>query len=63
VSRHGVPEPAQAAQAGGRLLRARDVRDPGVADMAGLAADSLFVPAKGKKAKRPGAAPAQLMAV
>jgi AcrR family transcriptional regulator len=47
----------------GAIVAAMVSRDPGVADMAGLAADSLFVPSKGKKAKRPGAAPAQLMAV
>ena len=47
----------------GAIVAAMVSRDPGVADMAGLAADSLFVPAKGKKPKRPGTAPAQLMAV
>jgi AcrR family transcriptional regulator len=48
----------------GAIVAAMVSRDPGVADMAGLAADSLFVPAKGgKKPKRPGATPAQLMAV
>jgi AcrR family transcriptional regulator len=47
----------------GAIVAAMVSRDPGVADMAGLAADSLFAPAKGKKAKRPGAASAQLMAV
>jgi hypothetical protein len=36
-------------------------RNPGVADTAGLAACSLFEPAKQKKPKR--AAPAQLVAV
>jgi hypothetical protein len=38
-------------------------RDPGVADTAGLAAGSLFEPAKAKKPKRAGSAPAELMAV
>jgi len=47
----------------GAIVAAMVSRDPVVADMAGLAADSLFVPAKGKKPKRPGTAPAQLMAV
>jgi AcrR family transcriptional regulator len=47
----------------GAIVAAMVSRDPGVADMAGLAADSLFVPSKGKKPKRSGAAPAQLMAV
>jgi hypothetical protein len=37
-------------------------RDPGVADMAGLAAGSLFEPAKTKRPKRAGA-PAELAAV
>ena len=32
VSRHAVPESAQSAHAGGCLLRARDVRDAGVAE-------------------------------
>jgi AcrR family transcriptional regulator len=47
----------------GAIVAAMVSRDPGVADMAGLAADSLFAPSKGKKAKRSGAATAQLMAV
>jgi hypothetical protein len=38
-------------------------RDPGVADMAGLAAGSLFEPSKMKRPKRAGSAPAELMAV
>jgi hypothetical protein len=38
-------------------------RDPCVADTAGLAAGSLFGPAKLKKPKRASSAPAQLMAV
>jgi len=37
--------------------------NPGVADTAGLAACSLLPPAKLKKPKRPGNAPAELMAV
>jgi hypothetical protein len=37
--------------------------NPGVADTAGLAACSLFPPAKLKKPKRAGNAPAELMAV
>jgi hypothetical protein len=38
-------------------------RNPGVADTAGLAAGSLFEPAKAKKPKRAGSAPVQLVAV
>jgi AcrR family transcriptional regulator len=44
----------------GAIVAAMVTRDPGVADMAGLAADSLFAPAKVKKPKR---AAAQLVAV
>jgi AcrR family transcriptional regulator len=46
----------------GAIVAAMVSRDPGVADMAGLAADSLLVPSKLKKPKRTGAA-AQLVAV
>jgi AcrR family transcriptional regulator len=45
----------------GAIVAAMVTRDPGVADTAGLAADSLFGPAKVKKQKR--AAAAQLVAV
>src|ERR1700759_5303699 len=38
----------------GAIVAAMVSRDPGVADMAGLAADSLFVPSKLKKPKRTG---------
>jgi AcrR family transcriptional regulator len=44
----------------GAIVAAMVSRDPHVADTAGLAACSLFAPAKAKKAKR---APAQLVAV
>ena len=47
----------------GAIVAAMVSRDPGVADMAGLAAGSLFVPSKLKKQRRAGNAPAQLMAV
>src|ERR1700754_83305 len=47
----------------GAIVAAMVTRDPCVADTAGLAADSLFGPAKVKKPKRTGAAPAQLVAV
>jgi AcrR family transcriptional regulator len=47
----------------GAIVAAMVSRDPGVADTAGLAACSLFGPSKVKKPKRPGAAPAQLVAV
>ncbi|HEY4987395.1 MAG TPA: TetR/AcrR family transcriptional regulator [Bradyrhizobium sp.] len=47
----------------GAIVAAMVSRDPGVADTAGLAACSLFGPAKVKKPKRAGAAPAQLVAV
>jgi AcrR family transcriptional regulator len=46
----------------GAIVAAMVSRDPGVADTAGLAACSLFVPSKPKKAKRPGSAPEQLLA-
>jgi hypothetical protein len=47
----------------GAIVAAMVSRNPEVADMAGLAAGSLFAPSKLKKPKRTGAAPAQLMAV
>src|SRR6201747_2804264 len=47
----------------GAIVAAMVTRDPGVADMAGLAADSLFGPAKVKKPKRASGAAAQLVAV
>jgi len=47
----------------GAIVAAMVSRDPGVADRAGLAACSLFVPSKLKKAKRAGRTPEQLMAV
>ena len=47
----------------GAIVAAMVTRDPGVADTAGLAAGSLFEPAKAKKPKRTGTAPAELMAV
>jgi AcrR family transcriptional regulator len=47
----------------GAIVAAMVSRNPGVADTAGLAACSLFGPAKQKKAKRASAAPAQLVAV
>jgi len=47
----------------GAIVAAMVTRDPGVADSAGLAAGSLFVPTKLKKPRRAGNAPAQLMAV
>src|SRR6202140_5284230 len=47
----------------GAIVAAMVSRDPGVADMAGLAAGSLFVPSRLKKQRRAGNAPAQLMAV
>src|SRR5215510_4923676 len=46
----------------GAIVAAMVSRDPGVADMAGLAAGSLFEPAKVKRPKRAGA-PAELAAV
>ena len=47
----------------GAIVAAMVSRNPGVADMAGLAAGSLFAPSKLKKPRRSGNAPAQLMAV
>jgi len=47
----------------GAIVAAMVSRDPGVADTAGLAAGSLFGPAKARKSKRPIPGPAQLMAV
>ena len=47
----------------GAIVAAMVSGDPGVADTAGLAADSLLPPAKLKKQRRAAAAPAQLMAV
>src|SRR5712672_3786252 len=47
----------------GAIVAAMVSRNPGVADMAGLAACSLFGPSKVKKPRRSGNAPAQLMAV
>jgi hypothetical protein len=47
----------------GAIVAAMVSRDPHVADTAGLAACSLFEPAKAKKPKRAGGAAAQLVAV
>ena len=47
----------------GAIVAAMVSGNPAVADAAGLAAGSLFPPAKLKKPKRPAPAPAQLMAV
>jgi len=47
----------------GAIVAAMVSRNPGVADTAGLAACSLFAPAKAKKAKRASGTPAQLLAV
>jgi len=47
----------------GAIVAAMVSRNPGVADTAGLAAGSLFVPSKLKKPKRTSNAPAQLVAV
>ena len=47
----------------GAIVAAMVSGNPAVADTAGLAAGSLFPPAKLKKPKRPASAPAQLMAV
>jgi len=47
----------------GAIVAAMVSRDPRVADTAGLAASSLFEPAKQKKPKRATGAPAQLVAV
>jgi hypothetical protein len=47
----------------GAIVAAMVTRDPGVADTAGLAAGSLFMPSKQKKPKRAGNVPTELMAV
>ena len=47
----------------GAIVAAMVSRNPAVADTAGLAAGSLFGPAKARKPKRAGGAPAQLVAV
>ncbi len=47
----------------GAIVAAMVSRNPGVADMAGLAAGNLFGPSRVKKAKRASGAPAQLVAV
>jgi len=47
----------------GAIVAAMVSRDPGVADTAGLAACTLFVPSKLKKQRRAGSAPEQLVAV
>jgi uncharacterized membrane protein len=47
----------------GAIVAAMVSRNPGVADTAGLAAGSLFEPAKAKKPKRASGAAAQLVAV
>jgi AcrR family transcriptional regulator len=47
----------------GAIVAAMVSRDPGVADTAGLAAGSLFEPAKTKRPKRAGGAAAELAAV
>jgi AcrR family transcriptional regulator len=47
----------------GAIVAAMVSHNPGVADTAGLAACSLFGPAKAKKAKRANGAPAELAAV
>jgi len=47
----------------GAIVAAMVSRDPHVADTAGLAACSLFEPAKAKKTRRAGGAAAQLVAV
>jgi AcrR family transcriptional regulator len=47
----------------GAIVAAMVSRDPGVADTAGLAACSLFPPAKVKKPKRAAGAPVELVAV
>ena len=64
----GVAEPEMLAHQlalliDGAIVAAMVTRDPGVADTAGLAACSLFEPAKQKKPKRAAGAPAQLVAV
>jgi uncharacterized membrane protein len=63
----GATEPAVLAHQlalliDGAIVAAMVSRDPGVADTAGLAADSLFGRSKIKKPKRAGGA-AQLVAV
>ena len=68
ASEMGASEPAVLAhQLGllidGAIVAAMVSRDPNVADTAGLAACSLFGPAKAKGPKRASAAPAQLVAV
>lgn len=47
----------------GAIVAAMVSRDPGVADTAGLAASSLFVPSKPRKSKRTSIAPEQLIAL
>jgi AcrR family transcriptional regulator len=47
----------------GAIVAAMVSRDPAVADTAGLAACSLFLPSKLKKQRRAGSAPEQLIAV
>jgi len=47
----------------GAIVAAMVSRDPTVADTAGLAACSLFLPSKLKKPRRAGSASEQLMAV
>src|ERR1700684_2452767 len=64
----GAAEPSMLAhQLGllmdGAIVAAMVTRDPGVADTAGLAAGSLFVPPKPKKAKRAASTGEQLAAV
>jgi hypothetical protein len=64
----GAAEPAVLAHQlallmDGAIVAAMVTRDPGVADTAGLVANSLFGPSKLKKPKRAGHAPAELMPV
>jgi len=47
----------------GAIVAAMVTRDPGVADTAGLAAGSLFVPSKPKRARRAASTGEQLAAV
>ena len=47
----------------GAIVAAMVSRDPGVADTAGLAAGSLFAPAKANRTKRASGAAAQLVAI
>jgi AcrR family transcriptional regulator len=47
----------------GAIVAAMVSRDPGVADTAGVMANSLLVPSKPRKQRRAGSAPEQLMAV